>query len=160
MPPPPVYGQITYALPTPAPTNPIPTMSETLLIGMAISLALVAFKMTKKGSGGNQLNSLAAGCLALLVSLSGVAFIGDVNANGVIAYLSEAGGGVTNIEYANNEVHIINNSGKKQKILAMTPKPPATSVGSTSPYTPQCQVNDELEPNGFCYVRFDVPPPP
>jgi hypothetical protein len=27
-----VYGQITYAPPTPAPTNPIPTMGETMLI--------------------------------------------------------------------------------------------------------------------------------
>lgn len=77
----------------------------------------------------------------------------------MIAYLSAPNGGVTDVEYANNEVHIINNSGKKQKILAITPVGPNTVIGSTAPMY-QCQVNDELDQDEGCYVRFDVPPPP
>lgn len=148
------YGTITYAPPAPAPNNPIPTMSETMLIGMAIGLALIVFKMSKKGSGSSFLNSIAIGSVAVLLGFTGVGLIGDVNANGVIAYLSVAGGGVSNIEYLNNEVHIINSSGVRQKIQAITPVFPATGTGSTGVYTPQCQVNDVLEPNGYCYVKF------
>lgn len=152
-------GQITYAPPsTPLPVSPIPTMGEAMMIGMAISLALVAFKMTKKSSGNNYLNSLAAGGLALLVALAGATLIGDVNANGPVAYLSDPKGGVTVIDVIDNQVHVINNSGKTQKILTITSTPPLT-IGSTEPYTPQCQVNDELGPNGFCYVKL-IPPPP
>ena len=154
-----VYGQITYAPPTPAPTNPIPTMGETMLIAMVFSLAFIAFKMTKKGQGGSHLNSFVAVGLALFVGLAGVSVVSDVGANGVIAYLSQSGGGVTDIVYANNEVHIINNSGRTQKILAITPVPPATSVASTAPLY-QCQVNDELDIDEGCYVRFVVPLPP
>ena len=149
-----VYGQITY---TPVPTNPIPTMSETMLIGMAITLAFVALKMTKKG---NHLHSLAAAGLALSVGWAGMSLVGDLNANGVIAYLSEPNGGTTNIDHADNEVHIINSSGKKQKIQDITPVSPGTGPVSTGLLEPQCQVNDELEPNGYCYVKFIVPPPP
>lgn len=153
-----VYGQITYAPPSsPAPTNPIPTMSETMLIGMAIVLAFVAFRKSKKNFGGSNLRSLAVGSLALLLGFVGANGIRDVNANGVVAYLSLPGGGTTDIEYFNNEVHIINNSGTKQKILAITPVSPATGPVSTGSYTPQCQVNDELEPNGYCYVKFEIP---
>ena len=79
MPPPIVYGQITYAPPTPAPTNPIPTMGETMLIAMVFSLALIAFKMTKKGPGGSHLNSFVAGGLALFVALAGVSVVSDVS---------------------------------------------------------------------------------
>ena len=157
-----VYGQITYAPPVqPAPSNPIPTMSETMLLGMAIALAFIVFRISRQSHGGSHLKSLAAGSLALMVSLAGITFISDVNANGIIAYLSAANGGVTDIEYYGNEIHIINNSGKKQKILAITPVSPAVGPVSTGSYTPQCQVNDELEPNApnnYCYVKFDLPP--
>jgi hypothetical protein len=151
-----VYGQITYAPPTPAPTNPIPTMGETMLIAMVFSLAFIAFKMTKKGQGGSHLNSFVAVGLALFVGLAGVSVVSDVGANGVIAYLSQSGGGVTDIVYANNEVHIINNSGARQKIQAITPVSPYT-VQSTAPLY-QCQVNDELDVNEGCYVMFVLPP--
>jgi len=147
-----VFGQITYTPPT-TPTNPIPSLSESMLLGMAISLAFVAFKITKRGS---HLHSLAAAGLALSVSWAGMSLVGDVNANGVIAYLSEPNGGTKNIEYANNEVHIINSSGKKQKIQAITPIAPSTGVGSTAPMY-QCQIGDELAPDEGCYVMFVAP---
>jgi hypothetical protein len=98
----------------------------------------------------------ATGSLALFVGLAGVSEVSDVGANGVIAYLSQSGGGVTDIVYANNEVHIINNSGTRQKIQAITPVSPST-VQSTAPLY-QCQVNDELDVNEGCYVMFVLPP--
>ena len=116
-----VYGQIIYAPVNPVPPNPIPTISETLLIVMAIALAVVAFKMMKSRPGWNYLTSLTVGGLAFFLSLAVAGVISDANANGEIAYLTSPNGGVTNIEYLNNDVHIINNSGNKLKILAITP---------------------------------------
>ena len=83
--------------------------------------------------------------------------IEELRANGVTLFLSSPTGGTAQVEYQNNQVHVINTSGARLRITSVNAEP-CYHVASPDPYAPQCVAGMVLSPNApnnFCYVEID-----
>lgn len=155
----PPVGTITYAPYTPTPTNPIPTMSEAMLIGMALLLAAVVFRTLRNLPGGRPLASLIAGSLAWM-AVTGSNWIKGADADITDLPLTVQTGGTVDVP-ACGTWSVSNQTPVPQKITELNA---ATGSSFATPDTgTPCRPGETvLPPNPamLCTVKVSCPPPP
>lgn len=131
---------------------PIPTLSEWMLMSLALLLAVLAWRVLRARTGGRPLASvILCGALAL-GALSGNDLLRDARAMvATLTFSSPTGGSVT-VQMLNTEYEITNVTTVPQQVVSVTPLLGNVAVPTTG--SPQCAVGLVVAPTAKCFIRF------
>ncbi len=156
-------GTLVYApVLNPASSNPIPTLSGTMLIVLSLLLVAIAFRISQKNQSNTFMTMLIGvlGTSAILSASGGIKIISDVYAdsgtgNEFLIALSSSTGGQVSIPASSISIYE-NTSGVNQRItqINLTNNCPNTDVGLIEGVS-RCSVGAIVPTSmeGLCYVN-------
>lgn len=150
-----VGGFIDYE-PLTATVAAVPSLSEWMLLLLALLLAVVAFRALRGRVNGRLLSNLTLVGGALAAAAAGHGLIQEVRATPTIdENMSSPSGGT--VEATGYLIRLTNTSGVPLKIKAVRPND-WSHVVSPPPEGPECTVNLTVLPGNKCNVQFQYLP--
>lgn len=152
------YSQTVPVAITYAPLASIPTLSEGVMLALAVLMGVVAFFALRKRGVGRPMASLVLFGALALVAAQGEKMIGSVHANGVLPEFTVAGGSTVAWDASIGwEYLVTNRSGVTQTITAIMANGAPLGFANSAFGTPKC-VQGLVVPNlGVCYLRWGGP---
>lgn len=151
-----VGGFIDYE-PLTANVAAVPSLSEWMLLLLALLLAVVAFRALRGRVNGRLMSNLTLVGGAMVAAAAGHGLIQEVRATPTIIDFNMPSASGGRVEATGYLIRLTNTSGVPLKIKDVQPND-SSRIAPSPPESPECTKNLTVLPGNKCNVRFDYVP--